>query len=65
MALRASPAYLGRIAMTMEKDTPPDGGMATCSMVGNCLRIRSKKDASNGSCLRMWFSVGGLPVRSA
>ena len=31
-------------------------------MVGNCAFSDVRNDASNGICLRMWFSVTGLPV---
>ena len=42
----ASPAKCCFIAMTMRKDTPPEDGTATFSMVGNCWRIIARNDAS-------------------
>jgi hypothetical protein len=65
MALRASPVNRGRIAITTRKFTPPDGGIATRSIVGNVVCIDLRNDASNANCLSTWFSVVGLPVSSA
>jgi hypothetical protein len=42
-AARASPAKCCFITMTMRKATPPKGGTATFSMVGNCRRALSRK----------------------
>jgi hypothetical protein len=46
MALRASPAKRGCIAMTMRYDTPPDDGIDTFETVGNCWRIIARNEAS-------------------
>ena len=46
MALRASPAKRGCIAMTMRYDTPPDDGIDTFDSVGNCWRIIARNEAS-------------------
>src|SRR4029078_1884087 len=62
MTCLASPAKRWFMAITTENDTPADAPTDIDSMVGNWRLSVLRNEASNGICLRMWFSVIGLPV---
>ena len=62
MTCRGSPLKRGVIEITTKNDTPADARTDTSLTVGNCALSVRRNEASNGICLRMWFSVTGLPV---
>ena len=52
----------GRYVLVGFNDTPAEARTETSVTVGNCRCSVLRNEASNGICLRMWFSVIGLPV---